>query len=140
MRLLAAAAILLAGCAPRDGAQPPAAAPDPAVIVGKTWQAQDIAGGGVIDDTHVTLTLGTDGRASGDTGCNRFGGSYALEGAALTFGPLMSTKRGCPPALMTQEAKYTRLLSAVTGWHLETDGALTLTAPEGRILYRTEAP
>jgi heat shock protein HslJ len=113
--------------------------PDPASITGRTWQVEDIAAAGIIDGSHMTLTLGSDGRASGDTGCNRFGGPYTLSGGMLSFGDMMSTRRGCAPALMAQERRYLDVLKGISSWSLRPDGALLLQGPDGAILYRLEA-
>ena len=57
------------------------------------------AGGRRADDR-----LRRDGRASGWAGVNRFTGSYALEGATLTIGPLAMTRMAGPPERMEQES------------------------------------
>ncbi len=41
-------------------------------IEGKDWLAEDIQGGGVIDNAQTTLTVSTDGAVSGSGGCNRY--------------------------------------------------------------------
>ncbi|MCL4833371.1 MAG: META domain-containing protein [Caldilineaceae bacterium] len=43
-----------------------------------------------------TLELSADGTAGGQVDCNQFSGSYSLDGSALTFGPLSSTRAMCP--------------------------------------------
>ncbi|MBX3051374.1 MAG: META domain-containing protein [Caldilineaceae bacterium] len=42
-----------------------------------------------------TLELSADGTAGGQVDCNQFSGSYSLDGSALTFGPLSSTRAMC---------------------------------------------
>ncbi|MEN3952484.1 META domain-containing protein [Iodidimonas sp. SYSU 1G8] len=134
--LFGLAVLPLGACA---GTQADADSADPAALTGRTWQVEDIAAAGIIDRSHMTLTLGPDGRASGDTGCNRFGGPYNLSGAALSFGDMMSTRRGCAPALMEQERRYLDALKGVSSWSLRPDGALLLQGAGGPILYRLEA-
>lgn len=80
-------------------------------VVGPVWVVEDIAGAGVIDDSHLTLVLGIDGQATGRGGCNRYGGSYRLDGAAIRFDPLAATKRACAEALMNQEQRYFEALA-----------------------------
>lgn len=128
---LALASLLsVAGCAPM--AAPPngyaAAGPRPTETV---WRAEDIGGGGIIDNSHVTLALGADGVASGGTNCNRYTARYSLAGAQLAIAGIASTKRACAPALMHQEARYIGLLAQVAHWRIEATGALVLTTAHG---------
>ena len=48
----------------------------------------------LIDNSHLTMTLGNDGRAYGNAGCNHWFASYRLEGDSLSFGPVGSTRKG----------------------------------------------
>lgn len=69
-----------------------------------------------------------DGRVSGSSGCNAYTGSYELDGTALRLGPLASTRKACPPALMNAEADYLAILKtvdtvALTGDTLRLSGA-----------------
>lgn len=124
---LAALAGLLAalGCASTTA---PAAGSPPTGIV---WRAEDIGGGGIIDNSHVTLALGPGGVASGDTNCNRYTGRYRLTGRRLTITGIAAAKRACAPALMHQEARYIGLLTQVARWRIEATGALVLTTAHG---------
>ncbi len=58
------------------------------VIAGPEWKLEDLLGGGIIDRSNVTLTLGPDGQASGSGGCNRFFGSWSVKGSALSLGAM----------------------------------------------------
>ena len=137
------AAMLLAGCAPvtapADHAPADhAPAPSPA---GTEWLAEDIGGGGIIDRSHITLTLGDGGRASGSGGCNRYRTGYELSGDALRFEPAAATRMACAPALMEQESRYLGLLGQVVRWRIEPTGALILTTADDATLrfFATEA-
>lgn len=132
------AAVILAGvasgCAGRS--ERPETATD---IVGPVWVAEDVTAAGIIHESRVTLELGTDGRASGQGGCNSYGSSYALDSATLRFGPLAATKMGCAEALMDQEQRYFDVLAAVERYAVTADGVLVLTTPDGReIRFRRE--
>ncbi|MTH64014.1 META domain-containing protein [Paracoccus shanxieyensis] len=87
-------------------------AQSPALPLGGDWLAEDIQGGGVIDNLQSTLHIAEDGHVSGSGGCNRFTGTARIEGATLRIGPLASTRRLCPPAVMDQEAKFLQALTA----------------------------
>ncbi|MEQ9507027.1 MAG: META domain-containing protein [Hyphomonas sp.] len=106
---------------------------DPALLTGAEWVVEDINRTGVIDNSNLTLTFGTDGRVSGSTNCNSFGGAYSVDGSKLTFTPLVMTRRACvAPALANQEQKYVSALSGEMDWKITSDGALELTGDEGR--------
>jgi putative lipoprotein len=75
-------------------------------FVGPTWVAEDIHGRGVIDDLQSQITFTVEGRAHGSGGCNSFTGDYRLEDAMLELGPLATTRKACPPAIMDQEARF----------------------------------
>ncbi len=57
-----------------------------------------------VGDFVITFT--NDGRVQGDTDCNNFGGSFTVDGTAISFGPLMSTLMYCEGSQETQFLKY----------------------------------
>jgi putative lipoprotein len=83
------------------------------------WLAEDINGGGVIDDLQTVLEFAPDGQVSGMAGCNRFGGKASIDGSALSFGDLFSTEMACAPAVMDQEAKFLDALGRVASYRLD---------------------
>jgi heat shock protein HslJ len=106
-----------------------------------SWWVEDIDGKGVIDNSHTTIEFGEDGKVSGDTGCNRYFGSYETtekEGAAMgiTFGPLAGTRRACAPALMNQESDFYRSMASVRQWEIADTGLLYLSDERGARLLR----
>lgn len=50
-------------------------------------------------------------QVSGFSGCNRFFGSYTIEGKTLKLGPLASTRKMCPPEFNTIENEMLDILS-----------------------------
>ena len=110
--------------------QPVAAENVPPQLVG-TWLAEDIGGGGVIDDLQSTLEIREDGTYGGMAGCNHFTGTFSLSGTKITFGPAASTRKMCVPAAMTQEQKFLEALGSELSWAV--DGSkLVLSKAEGR--------
>ncbi len=88
----------------------------------------------VIKDSTIVLEFGEDGRAGGSSGCNRYGGSYILQGATITFGELFSTRMACADsAVMAQEQAYLAALRAATGYTYTGDW-LTIHYGEGQQL------
>lgn len=78
-----------------------------------------------------------EGRASGNTTCNRFSGPYTLEGSSLSFGPLISTRMACVDSLLNaQEAAFLGALQETAGWRMEGD-TLVLTGTSGDLARLT---
>lgn len=110
----------------------PDAAPSPA----GRWLAEDIGGGGVIDNAQSLLELAADGTVTGSGGCNRMRGTAVIEGDALTLGPIAATRMACVPALGDQEAKFFAALAATRNWKIDEIGKLILLGAEGQALMR----
>ncbi len=72
----------------------------------------------LIDRSHLTITLGEDGRAYGTGGCNHWFASYTLDGDKLSFGKVGSTRKMCAPALMEQEKRFLQALETVQRWDI----------------------
>jgi heat shock protein HslJ len=106
-------ASVLAGCAlptHPDNAAPPTDPYNPAatqLLDDTQWQltswinadgkARPVPAGGT-DGEPITLNLSTANgqrRANGFAGCNRFMGTYDLNGGKLSFGPLAGTRMAC---------------------------------------------
>lgn len=81
-------------------------------LEGPTWLAEDIKGGGVIDNAQSTLVFASGGRVTGSGGCNRLFASVNVAGDALSFGGVGTTRMACAPALMDQEQKFLGALAA----------------------------
>ncbi|MFY7876578.1 MAG: META domain-containing protein, partial [Pirellula sp.] len=98
--------------------------------------AVDIAGGGVIDNAQSTLEIGKDGSVSGSTAVNRYSGKAKIEGQKIEFGPLATTRRAGPPALMDQESKFIKALEKVASFRIEDSGLLYLMDETGKDIMR----
>ncbi|BBK41869.1 hypothetical protein STVA_18890 [Allostella vacuolata] len=85
--------VLVAGCAA------PGAADRAGSLGGTAWQAIRLSDGTVPDDpSRLTVVFGADGRAIVRADCNRGSGTWQSSGPGrLTFGPVATTKMGCPP-------------------------------------------
>lgn len=89
--------------------------------------------------THAP-TLQLDGkRASGNAGCNRYGGAYLAREGYLRFGAMTSTLMACDPALLSQESRYLKLLGQVRGFTLSGNTLTLLVGAKGRLVYRQQA-
>lgn len=108
-------------------------------LAGSSWvvRAVDNGKGGVVSvalGTSLDLSFGDDERVSGSAGCNRFTGSYEVEGETLSFGPAASTRRMCarPERIMEQEAAFLAALGTVARWEMRGE-RLQLRSAEGSL-------
>ena len=100
------------------------------------WQVVQLPGVSVLPETEPpTLQFEANGRASGRSGCNQFGGGFERTAESLTFSQLISTKMACPGNRMDVEAAYLGALQATRSATLS-DGALSLLAEDGSLLAR----
>ena len=76
------------------------------------------------------LTFGTDGKVSGNMGCNSLGGDYSVSADKIVFGPLAATLMACPDPQMTQEGAAFQVLKDTVGFKLA-GGTLTITSADG---------
>ena len=128
--LAVAGALLLLGaaCSSDEGGDP---GPP---LEGTTWVLTSYDGPDVPDGVSVDLLL-EDGKASGRSGCNSYGGSYETSGDQLTFGPLAATQMACPQEQMDVEAAYLAALERTAGSAVDGD-ELVLSDAQGAELLR----
>jgi heat shock protein HslJ len=68
-----------------------------------------------------TLTIEDDQRVGGWTGCNAWTATFQLDGAALSLGPIASTRTACPEAASSLEQAYLADLEMVASWAVGAD-------------------
>jgi heat shock protein HslJ len=49
---------------------------------------------------------GADGKVSGSAGCNDYNGTYTAQGTSLSFSPLRTTRKACPPDILAEETRF----------------------------------
>jgi heat shock protein HslJ len=133
------AAITLAACA---AAASPTASQDPdgPNLAGTSWSLRSIGGTDLPAGVSVTLDLTTD-QVSGTSGCNQYGGTYAVDGAGISFGPMAVTEMACPDPQMAVEAAYLAALAAASTWAIPADAPvgtqLTISGPDpaGQLVF-----
>lgn len=118
----------------------------PVTLAGITWHATGVNNGrdavvSLVSGTEISATFGDDGHLAGSAGCNRYGGTWFVDEAAITIGPLATTRRMCPgpEGLMEQEQAFLAAMGRVATWridgeHLElraSDGALQVSFTAG---------
>ncbi len=109
---------------------------DQRVLTGTEWRLVSFGSAGsetsLVAGTTVTLKFGEDGRASGSTGCNSYGGTYQVRGDNITFGRLISTKRAClDQNANQQEQRFLSGLEAANRFRLSSN-RLTILSDRGR--------
>jgi heat shock protein HslJ len=113
-----AVAAVLACQPPRTEASEPAFR---ASVSGVDWELVELQGqtaptgaGG----RRATMRFEADtARVGGFAGCNRYGGTYTLDGSSLRFGPLISTKMACNEG-MELEVRLTSALQTTRQYEL----------------------
>lgn len=122
-----------------SSAAPPVVVDD--ALVGPSWWAEDIGGGGVIDNLRTDLHFTGDGRIHGTGGCNAYNGNYVLDGQALSFPPpRASTRRACPPAVMDQDDRFHATLDTVRGYRIDNGLLYLLDENGGEVLRLAPRP
>ena len=86
----------------------------------------------VPDPTLHTVRFGADGAVAARADCNRCGGSYRLDGARMTIGPLACTLIACPlPSLGDQ---FSAALTSVSSY-VQTQEELVLAYDGGTLRF-----
>ncbi|MEO4047883.1 META domain-containing protein [Pseudomonas sp. CAU 1711] len=98
----------------------------------KTYRVEWIGERPPIERSHLTITLGADGRAYGSAGCNHWFAGYRREGEQLHFEQAGSTRKLCAPALMEQERRFLEILGRVQRWDVSAIGQLRLWPGAGK--------
>ncbi len=96
-------------------------------IEGVTWVLDSYGPPGnlqpVLPDAETSAEFNhDDAQVAGSAGCNRYFGSYQLDGNKLSFtGPLGSTMMACPELIMEQEMAYLRVLQLAETYEIDGD-------------------
>ncbi len=118
---------------------PPMTAAGDALLTGTIWRWTETVmsnGTRIKPDApeRYTLEFQPGGKIAVQADCNRGSGSYTLNGGALTFGPLATTRAMCPPG--SKDAEFLRGLAAVSGQRFR-GYDLVLTFDLGSMIFAT---
>jgi len=117
---------------------PPAPKPTEVEIIGTSWVLVDGDGptGPVVVTNEVVVTLNFDADSlNGDSGCNRYMGSYSRDRGSLTIGAVAGTRKACVGQAMPTETAY---LAAITEVDTiaATDNELLLSGPQSKLRFK----
>lgn len=129
--LAASLLLAIAACAGGEMEGPPAPSGPPAALLEGTWRAEEIGGDKSLAAAQPTLRFAADGRAGGSGGCNTYVGPVSIDGDAMTFGRLASTRKACAPAMLDQEQKFFIALAGARSFSI-VGAQLTLRDAAGR--------
>jgi heat shock protein HslJ/uncharacterized lipoprotein YbaY len=91
-------------------------------LFGKRWRLTEIKGAAVPTTKPYIELVGETKRFSGDGGCNRISGSFALNGQSLRFLQMISTRRACLDSAMQQvETNFLKGLEETVTYKREAD-------------------
>ncbi|MEU8520313.1 META domain-containing protein [Streptomyces sp. NPDC048577] len=139
-----ASLVVLSACgSERAGSAPGAGTVAPDVpVTGADWSFDTVTVAG--EETRAPagahLDIARDGRASGDTGCNRFGARVTVEGNTLTVRQEQTTEKACTGGPAAFEDTLRKVFADPLGAELHGE-RLTLTSSDGgTVLALTAAP
>lgn len=90
----------------------------PKALIGR-WHAESIRRRGVIPNIQTVIDIAVDGKVTGSGGCNRIRGGMTINEARISFGPMISTKMACAPAIMNQESDFLSALGDARLWRID---------------------
>ena len=108
--------------------------PDERSLAGSNWSVSSIAGNELPEDSPAELRFGEDGNLSGSTGCNRFTGSFKLDGNELLAESLAVTRMACPEPQAGYERDFLQILDEPCQVSFDAQGALVITSPAGKTI------
>ena len=111
-----------------------AAAPDPKVL--GLWKIEQARAAPLLHKLNARLAFGSDGKLSGNGGCNNVSSVYTLEANKLELGPLVTSRKACGDALMEQEDRVLTALERARVARVPAHGLLELLDADGTVLLR----
>jgi len=81
-------------------------------------------------DVDTMIEFDSEGRMTGNVGCNGFGGAYEVDGNMITISPIESTLMFCEGLVGDQELATLTTLQEMTSFELN-GNLLTITSADG---------
>ncbi len=130
----------LAGCCRliAQEAQPSPAGPLESELHGRRWLLERVEGREISGSPRPFITFTSDGKVTGNAGCNQFGGQAQVSGNSIRLGPLIATRRACvDQERMNIEQRFLEALERAHSWRVDRD-RLVLLNQEGTAILRFE--
>jgi putative lipoprotein len=110
------------------------AAAQASLVQNTEWQVKTVNEAAPVGDRPLTVRFDDQGRISGFSGCNRYTGSYTLDGDTLAIKPdVAMTRMAClSDDVAQQEAAFTQALSSMTQLQTQTDGSVIMRNAQGQ--------
>jgi len=110
-------------------------------LAGTSWLATFVnteSSDGVVTSSSIqaaqqTLSFATDGKISGNAGCNDYFANYEAKGKDLSISTIGSTKMFCGDGLMAEESAFLAALEKANTYRI-TGGSLQIFASDGNTL------
>lgn len=92
--------------------------------------------------TEITADFGSDGRVSGNAGCNQYFASYAVDGKAIEIGPAGTTRMFCadPPGVMERESEYLAAIESAATYSIQGNPLEMRTAADQMAIIAERVP
>lgn len=105
-------------------------------LINTEWTVASMAKADTLPETPVTLKLDDTNRITGSTGCNRYAGTYQLNGKNLAIAtPLSATRRACTTSAMSQQERtFINMLVQAQHVTINSQGLLEITTREGQTM------
>lgn len=90
-------------------------------LEGRAWRLQTLGDRELAGMPEITLEF-AEGKIGGSSGCNRYFAAVTddgEQGGGISIGPVGSTRKACPPAVMKLEQQYLEALRQVTRFSFE---------------------
>lgn len=94
-------------------------------LAGTEWVLASLAGEVLAGEPRPTVAFDAGGTIAGNGGCNRYFGSYEVDGEAIAVGHLGATQMACEPEQMALEERFLDALGQVDRARIG-DGSLVL--------------
>ncbi len=127
------APVLVTACA--DDADSGAQA---AAIEGVPWVLT--SGAGLEAGAPAPTATFSGGSVTGTTGCNRYTGTYVIDGGRMSIETGASTLKACPPPADEVERAYLAALGRVSGWRAEGEELVLLADGAPALRFQAASP
>lgn len=118
-------------------------------IAGREWKVEDMFGAGIIDDSHLTVSVEEKSeekkadsfpkyRVTGSGGCNHFTTSAFIDNDkdVIAFDPPAMTFMACAEAISQQENRFIEMLAKAKSFMFDDLGRLILKDDSGNYIAR----